>query len=113
MKHDRLLKAQSICQKLISEYFQESLESDDLLAHGIITVTDVKISQELSYLDIYVSALKGEDLLTKTLAKYADEIQRLLGKKIEFIKVPKVRFRYDASGKESFEIYSAIEEVSQ
>lgn len=107
MKQDRLQKAQSICKKLISEYLCEHLREESI-HHGIITVTEVKISSELSYLDVYVSSLKNEDSLTKSLSIYAEDIQRLLAKKINFIKVPKIRFRYDGTGKDSFQVYQTI-----
>lgn len=107
MKKDRLLKAQSICKKLIQEYFCEYIKEESI-THGIITVTHVAISSELSYLDIYVSCLKNESTLTKSLSKYAENIERLLARKIDFIKIPKVRFKYDETGKNSFEIYQKI-----
>lgn len=78
MKQDRLLRAQSISRKIISEYFAENMQAEILQLHGIITVTDVLISKELSYLDIYVSALKNEDMLTKALSEYGPEIHRVL-----------------------------------
>lgn len=62
-------------------------------------------------MDVFVSSLKNEALLCKRLAEYAHQIQRMLGQKIEFIKVPKVRFRYDETGKDSFEIYQAIQSL--
>ena len=54
--------------------------------------------------------LGGEQMALKP---YAENIERLLAKKIDFLRIPKVRFRYDKSGQESFQIYSAIKEVSQ
>lgn len=113
MKNDRRIKAQSICKKIIREFFIENLEEQAQLTHGIITVTDVEIASELSYLDIYVSSLKEAATLPKTLSPYAENIERLLAKKIDFLKIPKVRFRYDNSGQESFQIYSAIKEISK
>lgn len=79
--------------------------------YGIITVTDVYITADLSYLDISVSALRNPDTLTKVLSDHAHTIHRLLGKKIEFIKVPRVRFRYDSSGEDSFEVYKTIKNL--
>ncbi len=110
MKQERVKKAESISKKLISEYLIQELQE---LSHdfGIITVLSVKISQDLSYLDIYVSSLKNSETLTKTLAENAHHIQHMLGKKIDFIKVPKVRFRYDNSGKSSFNIYRTIQNL--
>ena len=62
-------------------------------------------------MDVSVSSLKNEKKLTKALSEYAPEIQRILGKKIDFMRVPKVRFRYDETGKNSFNIYTQIKNL--
>jgi ribosome-binding factor A len=110
MKQERILKAQSICQKIISEYFSEHLH-EETSDFWIITVTGVIISSELSYMDVSISSLRNEEQLTKALSNYAPEIQKILWKKIDFIKVPKVRFRYDDTGKNSFHIYQQIKNL--
>lgn len=97
MKEERRKKAEAICKKLISQYIVQELPE---LAEtfGVVTVTQVEISSELSYIDIYVSAIYNKETLTKTLADSAHPLHRLLAKNIDFIKVPRVRFRYDESG---------------
>lgn len=62
-------------------------------------------------MDIHVSSLKNEDILCKKLAEFAPHMQGFLGKKIDFIKVPKIRFRYDETGKDSFKIYQTIQDL--
>ena len=96
MKLERRKHAETISKKLISEYFiTNHWDLNDL--YGLITVTGVEISADSSYIDIYVSAIQNQSDLTKTLAKHSHEIHRLLAKKIDFMKVPRVRFRYDES----------------
>ena len=112
MKIERLKKVESISKRLISEYLIQDFQELSV-DFGIITVLWVKISQDLSYLDVYVSSLKNEDLLAKSLADSAHQIQRLLWKKIDFIRVPKVRFRYDDTGESSFQIYQTIQELKK
>ncbi len=112
MKSERIQKAQSISKKIISEHIIFQLQ-DLSIAHWLITVTDVKISPDLSYLDIYVSSLREHDSLCKNLAENAHEIQRMLWKKIDFIKVPKIRFRYDDSWKTSSHIYETIKHLDE
>ena len=110
MKQERRKRAESISKKLLSEYLISDFRELST-TFGIITITNVSISSDLSYLDIFVSSLRSPDTLTKELAEHAHEIQRLLGKKIDFIKVPKIRFRYDETGKKSFDIHQTIQEV--
>lgn len=110
MKEDRLKKAESISKKIIREYIFENLQELSE-TFGIVSVVDVKISSELSYLDVFVSSLRDLDALPKALAPHAHEIERILGKKIEFIKVPRVRFRWDETLKNSSEIYSLLDSL--
>lgn len=107
MKLERIQKAESISKKLIGEFMIQELQ-ELTTDFWIVTITQVKMSSDLSYLDIYVSALRQKELLTKSLAIHAHDIHRMLGRKIEFIKVPKIRFKYDDTWETSFDIYQQI-----
>lgn len=111
MKQDRLIKAQSISKQLVSRYIITELR-DLINTHGIITITEVIISSDLGYMDIYVSCMIWKESLTKSLSEYAHIIQRVLWKEIAFVKVPKVRFKYDTSGQDSSEIYTTIKNLN-
>ena len=103
MEQKRLQKLESIAKKIASEHILWSLtEAEDIF--GIITITGVKVSSDLSYLDIYVSSLENKGILAKTLANRAHKLQREIAKNISIRKIPKVRFRYD----EQWEIASDI-----
>jgi len=110
MKEERRKKAESISKKIIREYLVEELKelSDE---YGIISISNVHISNELSYMDIYVSSIKNTQSLTKSLAPFAHKLHRTLWKKIDFIKVPKIRFKYDESLEISSRIHTKIKEV--
>lgn len=111
MKQDRLVKAQSISQKIISEYLTTDMK-DLIQVYWIVTITQVEISGDLSYMDVYVSCMMNTENLTKALSEYAHILQRKLWKNMAFIKVPKIRFRYDESWKHSSNIYSAIKNLN-
>ena len=103
MEQKRLQKLESIAKKIASEHILWSLtEQEDIF--GIITITWVKVSSDLSYLDIYVSSMKNKQELTKTLATRAYKLQKEIAKNISIRKVPRVRFRYDSQ----WEIASGI-----
>ena len=110
MKQERINRAQSISKKILSEYIINELK-ELTIDFGIITITKVEISNDLSYIDIYVSSLKNQDTLTKALAENSHGMQRILWKNIDFLKVPRVRFKYDKSGEDSFEIYTTIQNL--
>ena len=112
MKKERLIKAQSISKKIISQYFVTELR-ELTSEYWIITITEIEISNDLSYMDIHVSAMKNQELLTKELSEHAHPLQRLLGKEMAFIKVPKIRFRYDESWENSSHIYTTIKNLNQ
>ena len=94
MNQERIKKLESISRELVSHYILEELD-DSELNFWIITVTWVKISSDLSYLDIYVSSLLNWETLAKTLAKHNREIQWRFNRALNIRKLPKIRFRYD------------------
>ncbi len=103
MNKERIKKLEWVALELVSSYVFNSLEDSEQI-FWIITILWVKISSDLSYLDIYVSSLKNWNTLTKTLAKHNHEIQSRLNKKIGIRKLPKIRFRYD----DSWEVWQKI-----
>lgn len=106
MKQERIKKLESTAQKLLSEIIFEEIE-DVEQAFWIITITWVKISSDLSFLDVYVSSFKNKEILPKTLAKHGYDIQKRFNMMIWIIKLPKIRFRYD----DSWESYSQIDNL--
>jgi len=106
MKQDRLSKLQWVAQKLLSEIIFEEIEDSEKI-FWIITITWVKVSSDLSYLDVFISSFKEKAILPKTLAKHWYDIQKKFNQKIWLIKLPKIRFRYD----NSWENYSNIDSI--
>ncbi len=111
MKYERRQKAESIAKKLIWEFLQE-IPEDVREAFTLITVTDVELAPDLSYLDVSVSSLKNISELPKALAVYADDIERLLAKKMDLLHIPRVRFRSDTSGETLFHVSQTLWEIS-
>jgi ribosome-binding factor A len=97
MNQERLKKLESVTRQLVSSYIFEEM-GEDALEFGLINITDIKISNDLSYLDIFVSSFQNQDMLTKALAKHASAVQRKFNKAVSIRKLPKIRFRYDDSG---------------
>ena len=95
MNQQRINKLESLTKQLVTNFIFEELEDSEQI-FWIITVTWVKISSDLSYLDIYVSSFKNSDILPKTLAKHNYKIQKKLNTTIDIRKLPKIRFRYDS-----------------
>lgn len=107
MNKDRIKKLESVAFDLAWNYLMEQVREIEY-DFWIININNVKISSDTSYLDIYVSSLKNQDKLTKTLAEYAKDIQRFLSKKLALRVIPRVRFRYDNSWEVAQDVTMAI-----
>jgi ribosome-binding factor A len=94
MNKDRIKKLESMSREIISTLIFEELE-DTENDFCLITITDIVISPDLSYLDVWVSALKNESILAKTLAKHNYEIQSKYNRAMNIRKLPRIRYRYD------------------
>lgn len=103
MNSERIKKLESVAKELVTKFIFEEM-ADDVLEFGIITVTDIIISSDIGYMDIYVSSLRNSEGLTKALAKHAGMIQRKFNKSVSIRKFPRMRFRYDETGAISEEI---------
>lgn len=110
MNNERIKKLESISRKLITSFIFEEIE-DTEKNFWIITITWIKISTDLSYLDIYVSSLQNWEILTKTLAKHNNEVQKRLNKLLNIRKLPKIRYRYDNSWAKWQEICQTINKI--
>jgi len=110
MNLERIKKLERVSRELVSSFIFEELE-DAELTFWIITITWVKISSDLSYLDIFVSSLLNWEILPKTLAKHNREIQWRFNKSLNIRKLPKIRFRYDNSWSNWQEVCDIINEI--
>jgi len=107
MKQNRLKRMNSMLKEIVwTSILQNTLEirSD----FWLITVNSVKLSSDMSYLDVFVSSIKNKELLCKTLANYAQIIKEDINKKITLRKTPIVRFRYDNEMEFSTDLISKI-----
>lgn len=95
MNIERIKKLESVSREIISNLIMEEVE-DIQSDFWIINITDIIISTDLSYLDVWVSSFKNQEILPKTLAKHNYEIQRKYNRMINIRKLPKIRYRYDS-----------------
>lgn len=112
MKEERLKKLEGIIQELVSRFIFEEIEDSEQI-FWVITITRVKVSTDLSYLDVFVSSFYEKELLAKTLAKHAHWVQKKISQSMDLRKIPRIRFRYDEEGKNSSEIISQINNLSK
>lgn len=63
-----------------------------------ISITDAKVDRELSYADIYISAIEGSERKQEALEGFASAsgyIRRALAERIELRMFPRLRFHWD------------------
>lgn len=112
MNEERRKKLEWMVQEIITKIIFEEAEWIEQ-EHGVLTVTWVKMSSELSYLDVFVSCFLQPESLAHDLARYGFAIQRRLNKSLSLYKLPKVRFRYDESGKIAEGIDGLMREIRE
>jgi ribosome-binding factor A len=99
MDTTRQNKVSKLIQKEMGELFQR--ESRTLFSGAFITVTGVKISQDLSVAKIYLSflAVKDANELVKNIREHTKEIRKRFGEKIkhQLRIVPNLEFFHDDS----------------
>lgn len=107
MSTQKAKKFENIARKIISDTLTQDIELDNL-TYGLINISEVIVSSDRSYLDVYVSSFKNPDNLTKYMAEHASILQRKLWKSMQTYKIPKIRFKYDDSGELSQDIHNTI-----
>lgn len=88
---------------------------DPRVSGKMLTVVNVKVSNDLSYAKVYVSAMEGLDA-AKEACKGLDSAQgylrRTLGNNLHLRKVPELSFVADDSIKKGMEIFEKLKETS-
>ena len=81
---------------------------------GFVTITDVKMTNDLSYAKVYVTVLNDEerDTTIKALNNASKFIEMELSKRVDIRKMPELKFVYDESIEYSNNIESIIERIN-
>ena len=80
---------------------------------NFVTVTAVKITNDLSFAKVYVTVLndKERDIILKQLNKASNFIERELSRRIDIRKMPDITFVYDESLEYAANIENIIERI--
>ena len=74
--------------------------NDPRLQGLVVSVTDVEISQDLSFARVFVSVLEGGEARARALAALqsaAGFVRHRLGTRLDLREIPEIRFVHDAS----------------
>ncbi len=88
---------------------------NDPRVKGLISITNVNVSPDMSQAVVEISVLPTEkaDLTLKGLTSAAPYIQRELAKAIRTRRQPRLIFKLDTKMRQEIEIYTAIARVNQ
>ena len=102
---------QTIQQKIGSLIIEGRIK--DNRVSSFISITNVKVSKDLSYADVYVSDIRGKNIekAAEGLQSAAGFIQSFLGETMHIRKVPRLRFHADTSIGDSFDLIQKIDKL--
>lgn len=94
--HHRKDRIQEEIKKEIADILHREVKDPRI---GFISITDVEISDDLSYVKVFYSSLNEDKLdeIQEGLDKATGYIRSEIGKRIRLRLVPELSFRYDAS----------------
>lgn len=98
-------------QRSVSEIIRLRLKDPRLEK---ITVTEVKVSRDLSHAKIFYSSFQlnaDRDVLAEALAESAGKIRQLLGREMRMRRVPELHFEYDLTLEEAQRVSRLIDEA--
>lgn len=99
-------------QKELAMILQREIRDSRL---GMVTISDVNVSRDLSYAKVYVTFLcVGEqtpESSLKALREHEAHIRMMLGKRIRLRLTPEVRFYYDDTLVEGMRMSNLVTEV--
>lgn len=91
------LRLESTLQRALSEIFMRDIKDKSI---GFITITEVRLTRDLSYLTVYYTIL-GKDTKKEAAKKAIDRskafIRTTLAHKVKMRKSPSLVFKYDES----------------
>jgi ribosome-binding factor A len=98
-------------QKDLSELIRRELKDPRV---GMITLTAVEVSGDLSHAKVYVSSLQGPEVLQRSLEALRESagfLRRLLGRRITVRTLPQLHFLEDTSLDRAIALTSLIDEA--
>lgn len=100
MDKRRTLKISSQMQKELSKILAEDINDPRLSDNVIFSITEVEVTNDLSYADIFVSVLGDEnkkESVIEALDQAKGYMKKLIGERMRLRSMPEFRFKYDNS----------------
>lgn len=97
MTHPRQERVAGLLRRELALIVQRELEED---LPGLISITDVEVSRDLSHAKVFVAVLQIEQAgeILSSLNASAGEIRHILAGRVRMRTVPELKFLHDTSG---------------
>lgn len=108
----RFERLNSTFQKEISEIISQEV-NNTIIKRSMVSINDVDITNDYSYARVYFTILNedNKNVVLKELEKTSSFIERILFKRVDIAKMPKLQFIYDNSIKEGERIEEIIKNL--
>lgn len=114
MSNIRIKKVESLLQEEISRLILHKVIKDPRVS-TMLSVTEVKISKDLSYAKVYISSFidkKNVEEAVEVLNKGSGFIQGILGRKLRLRTTPKITFFMDTAIEQGVRMSHIIEDLN-
>lgn len=103
-------RLESLALRELSLILQNNAKNKKL---GFITITEVRITNDLSYMDVFYSVLKDDekDTIAEALKESKGYLRSELAKKLKARKMPELVFKYDEALAYGNKINSIIQKL--
>ena len=100
MNKKRTARISSEVKREISKIIANDLNDPRLTIDAMVSITDVEVTNDLSYADVYISVLgdeKNKDDVMEALDQATGYIKILIGERMRLRTMPEFRFKFDES----------------
>ncbi|MDC7232285.1 MAG: 30S ribosome-binding factor RbfA [Spirochaetales bacterium] len=109
----RMKRVESLIREQVSTLIMSG-DIKDPRVNTLLSITSVKVSNDLSSARVFVSGLEGDAKLKKSVAALnhaAGFIQNRIGKQIRMRLTPRLRFEADTSARDGFMLNQKIDHL--
>lgn len=114
MNSKRTARISAEVKREISKILRDDLSDPRLSTDAMVSITDVEVTNDLSYADVYVSVLgdsKSKEEAMDALNQAKGYIKALIGERMRLRSMPEFRFKTDNSIERGAYINKLIEET--
>ncbi len=93
----KIAHLQTILMRTLADIYRTEVKDD---AIGFLTITEVRLTNDYSYMTIYYTVLgdeKKKDMAKEALERSKGFVKKVLATRINMRKMPQLKFKYDES----------------